>query len=159
MNSDGAGRAKGPAGLTAQGKKPICTCAQMLPYAVSPTDSSLQCTLSQEMHSWFWAWHPCSPIKHMLPVVSSCCLLTGPLHHLLWGQRWGGPGCGRDGGTVGGGSQVSEESGHQWPWYNNWLWSCLYHFCSVQFRKNYSTSISLLSLLIRKIGIIIISED
>lgn len=82
MNSDGAGRAKGPAGLTAQGKKPICTCAQMLPYAVSPTDSSLQCTLSQEMHSWFWAWHPCSPIKYMLPVVSSCCLLTGPLHHL-----------------------------------------------------------------------------
>ncbi|VCW50700.1 unnamed protein product, partial [Gulo gulo] len=59
VNLSGAGRARGPAGLTVQGKKPTCTCAQMPPCAASPMESGLW-PLSLNMWSWFWGWHPCS---------------------------------------------------------------------------------------------------
>lgn len=99
MNLSGAGRARGPAGLTVQGKKPTCTCAQMPPCAASPMDSGLW-PLSLNMWSWFWGWHPCSPIN-------TCCWLSPLLlaHHQAT-PCWGYEGCtrswyGRDGGMVG----------------------------------------------------------
>lgn len=112
LNSNGVGRAKGPAGRTAWDKNPSCTCARMPPCAVLPTRSSPRVLRSQTMSSYFWTRHSCDPIKHRLPTCSLFCFLP---HRM--GQS---PGCGKDGWWREG--RCSGESGHYYHcrWFRSW---------------------------------------